>query len=512
MKNVSAKNTITPRYEEAKTIYAYHTVVKPLFEVTDVLQWKHDAADTNDFKRQLLLPKMYSYSGPKMAKGDVNQDGLEDIYICGARHQPGALFLQGKDGSFKAKKNLAFEKDKDFQDEDATFFDADGDGDLDLYVVSGGYLFTEKDPLLQDRLYLNDGRSNFIRSSSGIPQETLAGSCVVSLDVDSDHDLDLFIGTRLTPGSYPIATPSIVLINDGNGNFTDKTAQHLSSANLGMVCDAVATDVNKDGTQDLVVAGEWSPIKVFINTNKQLVDASDKWFSTRSNGWWNCIVAEDFDKDGDVDFMAGNYGLNNQFRVSSTHPATLVYKDFNMDGQVDPFFCYYIGQQSFPYASRDEALGQVAFLKPRFTDYTQYSNATLETIFKKEELQNATTLEAHVLNTMYFENKGNRFNVKKLPTEVQFSQVYAIASVDVDEDGDNDVVMGGNESKVRVRLGKSDANRGLVLINDGAGNFTYMPQPRSGLNIVGDVRSIIPIGDQIIFGINDSEIKAFKLR
>ena len=512
LKNVSAKETVTPRYEDAKTIYAYPTVVKPLFEETDVLEWKHDAVDTNDFKRQLLLPKMYSYAGPKIAKGDVNQDGLEDIYICGARHQAGALFLQGKDGSFKAKRNLAFEKDKDFQDEDADFFDADGDGDLDLYVVSGGYLFTEKDPLLQDRLYLNDGRSNFIRSGSGLPPETRAGSCVASLDVDGDHDLDLFIGTRLTPGSYPIATPSTVLINDGKGNFTDKTAQHLPSPNLGMVCDAVATDVNKDGAQDLIVAGEWTPIKIFINTNKQLVDASDKWVSTPSNGWWNCIVAEDFDKDGDVDFMAGNYGLNNQFRVSSAHPATLVYKDFNMDGQVDPFFCYYIGQQSFPYASRDEALGQVAFLKPRFTDYTQYSNATLETIFKKEELQNATTLDAGVLNTMYFENKGNSFGIKKLPTEVQFSPVYAIASVDVDEDGDNDVVMGGNESKVRVRLGKSDANRGLVLINDGAGNFTYMPQPRSGLNVVGDVRSIIPIDDQIIFGINDAEIKAFKFR
>ena len=183
-----------------------------------------------------------------------------------------------------------------------------------------------------------------------------------------------------------------------------------------------------------------------------------------------------------------------------------------MDGQVDPFFCYYIGQQSFPYASRDEALGQVNFLKPRFTDYTQYANATLETIFKKEELQNATKLEADVLNTMYFENKGNSFKMKDLPIEVQFSPIYAFASLDVDKDGDNDVVMGGNESKARVRLGKSDANRGLVLLNDGAGNFSYVPQPRSGLNVVGDVRSIIPIGDEIIFGINDAEIKTFKLR
>ena len=512
MKNISVKNTVTPRYEDAKTTYAYPNVVKPLYEEAHVLEWKHDAVDTNDFKRQLLLPKMYSYSGPKMAKGDVNKDGLEDIYICGARHQPGALFLQGQDGSFKVKKNSAFEKDRDFQDEDAIFFDADEDDDLDLYVVSGGYLFGEKDPLLQDRLYLNDGRANFIRSGSGLPQETLAGSCVVSLDVDNDHDFDLFIGTRLTPGSYPSASPSIFLINDGKGNFADKTAQYLSLQNLGMVCDAVATDINKDGAQDLIIVGEWTPIKIFINKNHQLLDDSGQWLSTPTKGWWNCIVAEDFDKDGDVDFMAGNYGRNNQFRVSSTHPATLVYKDFNSDGQIDPFFCYYIGEQSFPYASRDEALGQVNFLKPRFTDYTQYANATLETIFKKEELQNATKLEADVLNTMYFENKGNSFSMKQLPVEVQFSPVYAFASLDVDKDGDNDVVMGGNESMTRVRLGKSDANRGLVLLNDGAGNFSSIPQPRSGLNVVGDVRSIMPIGDGIIFGINDAKIKCFKLR
>ncbi|HZI23563.1 MAG TPA: VCBS repeat-containing protein, partial [Chryseolinea sp.] len=335
MKNISVKKTITPRYEDAKTIYAYPTVVKPLFEETYVLEWKHDAVDTNDFKRQLLLPKMYSYAGPKMAKGDVNQDGLEDIYICGARHQPGALFLQGQDGSFKAKKNSAFEKDKDCQDEDAIFFDADQDDDLDLYVVSGGYFFGEKDPLLQDRLYLNDGRSNFTRSGSGLPVETLAGSCVAPLDVDNDNDVDLFIGTRLIPGSYPISSQSIVLINDGRGNFTDKTAQHLPLSNVGMVCDAVAIDINKDGAQDLIVAGEWTPLKIFINTKNQLLDESDKWLSTPTKGWWNCIVAEDFDKDGDVDFMAGNYGLNNQFKISSTRPATLVYKDFNMDGQID---------------------------------------------------------------------------------------------------------------------------------------------------------------------------------
>jgi hypothetical protein len=512
IKNHSPDKILAPRYEDADESYAYAAVVNPFFEERRVLDWKHAAVDTNDFKRQLLLPKMYSHSGPKLAKGDVNGDGLEDIYICGAKHQPGALFLQQKGGSFTLKKNSAFEKDKDHQDEDAIFFDADQDGDLDLYVVSGGYLFQEKDPLLQDRLYLNDGRSNFTRSVSHLPEETLAGSCVESLDLDNDDDLDLFVGTRLTPGNYPISSPSMLLVNDGKGNFTDVVAQRSPSLqNMGMVCDALSMDINKDGMQDVIVAGEWTSIKIFINANKQLLDESDKWLSISTKGWWNCIVAEDFDKDGDMDFMAGNYGLNNQFRVSPSHPATLVYKDFNMDGQVDPFFSYYIGEQSFPYASRDEALGQVASLKQRFTDYTQYANATMETIFKKEELKDAMKLETDVLSTLYFENKGNKFEEKKLPKEVQFAPIYAIAVIDVDKDGDSDVVMGGNESNVRVRIGKSDANRGLVLLNDGKGNFSSSPQQRAGLNLVGDVRSIERVRDEIIFGINDAKIRAFKL-
>jgi hypothetical protein len=454
---------------------------------------------------------MYSYSGPKVAKGDVNQDGLQDLYFCGAKHQAGALFLQQKEGSFTRKKNPVFEKDKTHQDEDATFFDADQDGDLDLYVVSGGYAFDENDPLLQDRLYLNDGSANFSSTGSNIPTETLAGACVVSLDVDHDDDLDLFVGSRLIPGSYPAASESLILENDGKGRFTNKTEQYFGSQNLGMVCGAVATDINKDGVQDLIVVGEWMPIKIFVNRNNQLLDDSEKWLQTSTNGWWNCIVAEDFDKDGDVDLLAGNYGMNNQFGVTSEHPARLVYKDFNSDGQVDPFFCYYIGDESFPFASRDEALSQVNSLKPRFTDYTQYSNATLETIFKKEELQNATSLKADMLNTTYFQNEGNTFKIKALPVEAQFSPVYAIATSDVDKDGDQDVIMGGNETMVRVRVGKTDANRGIVLINDGSGNFSYMTQPRSGLNVIGDVRSITTIADKLIFGINDAEVKMFKI-
>jgi hypothetical protein len=512
--NAPIKPVITPAHEDATTEYRYPTKVEPLFKQSNLLDWKHEAVDTNDFKLQILLPKMYSYSGPKIARGDVNGDGLDDLYLCGPAQQSGSLQLQQKDGTFRRTINSSFEKDKNHQDEDAVFFDADGDGDRDLYVVSGGYFFANQNASLQDRLYMNDGKGNFIRSASAIPNETLAGSCVEALDVDGDNDLDLFVGSRFTPGKYPLSSPNMLLINDGNGKFLDGIVPSSPSLqNLGMICDATATDINKDGKTDLLIVGEWTSIKVFVNTAGQLADETSKWISSPAHGWWNCIESDDLDGDGDVDFIVGNYGLNNQFNVSSSHPATLVYKDFNQDGQVDPFFCYYIGEQSYPYASRDEALGQVNTLRVRFPDYTTYSNATLEKIFTGPELDNATTLKADNLKTLMLENKGGKFEVKELPVEAQFAPVHAVALVDVDSDGDKDVILGGNETMVRVRIGRSDANEGILLLNDGNGNFTYVEQSRSGLNLRGDVRDIEAISSNgktvLIVGETAMPIKSY---
>jgi hypothetical protein len=481
---------LTPVYEEATSDFVYTDRVAPMFNAADLLDWKHEAVDTNDFKRQILLPKMYSYSGPRMAKGDVNGDGLDDLYICGAQNQAGTLQFQQRDGSFKKKNNAAFEKDEIYQDEDAAFFDADGDRDMDLYVVSGGYLFNEGDALLQDRLYINDGQGNFTRSSSAVPAEKYAGACVEVLDVDSDKDLDLFVGSRFVPGKYPLSSDNLLLINDGKGKFSNSIAQSPALQNIGMVCDATAADINNDGRNDLLITGEWTTINVFLNNHGQLVNETSKWISTPANGWWNSIEGDDLDGDGDTDFIVGNYGLNNQFNVSPSRPATLVYKDFNQDGQVDPFFCYYIGEQSYPYASRDEALGQVNTLRVRFPDYNTYSNATLEKILTEAELKNSVTLKADNLKTLMLLNNGNGFEAQELPVQAQYSPVYAIAIADVDADGDKDVILGGNESMTRVRIGKSDANEGVLLVNDGKGNFTYLDQRRSGLSLKGDVRSL----------------------
>ena len=352
---------------------------------------------------------------------------------------------------------------------------------------------------------------------NALPAESLAGSCVRPMDVDGDQDLDLFIGSRLVPGQYPIPPQSMFLINDGKGHFTNSIKQIAPDlGTAGMVCDALVADLNKDGKPDLIVVGEWTPVIVMINQGGKLINETEKWFSSSTKGWWNCIIAEDFDRDGDADLIVGNYGLNNQFNVSAEHPATLVYKDFNNDGQVDPFFCYFINGTSYPYASRDEALGQVSFLKPRFPDYTSYSNVTMETLFRKDEMQNVNTLRADLLKTVYLENKGNRFEITALPIQAQFSPVYTMATVDIDQDGDTDVVMGGNETFVRARVGKSDANKGFVLLNDGRGKFTYMPQYQSGLNLGGDIRQLLFISSKdrtnLVVGETGKKIRTYLLR
>ena len=515
-KNIPARTVLTPNHDEAKDLYVYSTSPKPLFSEIDSLDWKHKLAGTNDFKRQFLLPRMYSATGPKMTSGDVNNDGLIDFYICGPQHQSGALFVQQQNGDFKLKKAIPFETDKEHQDEDAVFFDADSDGDMDLYVVSGGYAFEQNDPLLQDRLYLNDGRGEFKKSNGRLPTELLAGTCVKVMDVDGDQDLDLFVGSRVVPGQYPLPPQSLFLINDGEGNFINSMEEIVPDLKgNGMVCDAIVTDLNMDSKPDLVVVGEWTSIKVLINRGGILIEETDQWFSSSTKGWWNCMIANDFDKDGDTDLVVGNYGLNNQFNVSVENPATLIYKDFNSDGQVDPFFCYYINGKSYPYASRDEALGQVSFLKPRFPDYTSYANATMETIFTEAELKDVTTLRADILKTVYLENKGNKFEIIDLPIQAQFSPVYTMAAWDVDQDGDQDIVMAGNETLVRARIGKTDANKGFVFLNDGKGKFTYVPQNKSGLDLGGDIRQLlfIPAKDRthLLVGEIGKTIRRFTL-
>ncbi|WP_031526157.1 VCBS repeat-containing protein [Dyadobacter crusticola] len=481
--------------------------------VASPIAFKSPAIQTNDFKRQPLLINPISFSGPGLRKGDVNGDGLEDVFIGGAAGQSAQLYIQQKGGAFTNKQVPALEADKQSEDTDALFFDANGDGSLDLFVCSGGYAsFLPEDPLLQSRLYLNDGKGNWTKSTS-LPKMLTSASCVRSADLNGDSHPDLFVGGRVIPGRYPEAPRSYVLINDGKGNFSDQTTKwNATLEKIGMVTDAAWADLNNDKKADLIVIGEWMPVSVFINSNGKLENKTTEYFAKPYKGWWNKILVEDFNGDGKQDLVIGNMGLNTQCKASDSEPVQMIYKDFDDNGSIDPIMSFYIQGKSYPYVTRDELLDQMSIMRTRFQDYKSYADASVKEIFTAEELEGAQELESNYLKTAYFEgNAAGKFVEKPLPLEVQSSPVYTITSLDYDGDGQKDLLLCGNVSKARLRFGKYDANYGVLLKGDGKGKFAYVRQTESGFSLKGDVRSVLPLGNKLLFGINQKEIKAYQI-
>jgi hypothetical protein len=404
-------------------------------------------------------------------------------------------------------------KDSLSEDVAATFFDADSDGDKDLYIGSGGYEFAENDLALQDRLYFNDGKGNFSKRENALPAMLISTGCVKGADIDSDGDIDLFVGGRLVAGKYPLTPESKILLNDGKGNFTDATATiALPIQKVGMVTDAAWIDINKDKNPDLVVVGEWMPIKVFINQKGKFIDQSPAYIHFASAGWWNRINATDMDGDGDTDLIVGNCGLNTQFKTNGKEPMTIYYKDFDNNGSVDPVLCYYINGVSYPAASRDDITDQLPGLKKKFLEYKDYANATIHDLFSQDQLKDAGILKAENMQTVYLENVGaNGFALHSLPVQAQYAPVYAIAVADLNNDGNKDLILAGNNTWTRIKFGRYSANHGVVMLGDGKGNFTYVPQNESGLNIRDNVRSMqaISVGKnvEVICGSNDAQVK-----
>ncbi|GAB3272294.1 VCBS repeat-containing protein [Larkinella harenae] len=521
LRQVNSNQRLVLKPEEAAGKYNWstHTDEKPLFaEVPgDTLPYDHIEDAYNDFKRQLLIPNMLSFQGPHLAKADVNGDGLLDLYAAGAKGQPGTLLIQEKTGGWKTVPQPAFDADKMYEDTDALFFDADGDGDQDLYVASGGFAYLSEDLLLQDRLYLNDGKGNFTRQGNALPDETVSDACVVALDIDKDGDLDLFVGGRVVPGRYPEPASSRILINNGKGVFSDQTAQLAPFlTKIGLVTDAVAFDVDKDGWQDLVIAGEWMPVTVLKNGQGE--NASSRVLTRMPiapAGWWNRIEVADLDNDGDLDLVVGNFGRNCQMKPTAKEPVTMIYGDFDQNEAVDPFLCYYVQGQSYPLVSRDEALNQLFPLRRKFPTYQSYADATLKEILTPAQLAMADTLQATAFSSVMLENKGDgTFTKHDLPVEAQFAPIYAISLFDYDGDGLKDLLVGGNQSYTRIKIGKMDANYGTLFKNEGKMRFSYVPQSRAGFWVEGDVRDIVVLeektGTKILFGRNNDTVRVYQ--
>jgi hypothetical protein len=519
LKNIKSNQIITiaenGEMQKIPAVISSKTVFSP---AEQILNYEHTEYGSNDFERQPLLLSMLSICGPVMTAADVNGDKLIDVYVGGTKENPGKLFLQSANGTFTASRDFNFRDDFNCTDADAIFFDADNDGDQDLYVASGGYHDYKKyDKALQDRLYLNNGSGKFTKTTGALPQMLNSKSCVCAADIDKDGDLDLFVGGYVMPGEYPKPQESYVLINDGSGHFKNLAPSFLPDlVSGGMITDAIWADLNKDSWPDLVTIGEFMPVRVFLNERgNKFNDATSSWFDVPEGGFWHKIAAADFDHDGNTDLIIGNFGTNSQLKSSINEPVRLTYKDFDNNGSVDPILTYYIQNQSYPFASRNEMLNQISSLRIKFPTYESYSNVRLSDLFSPENLKTATVLSASELRTVFYKNTGSKFEKRILPIEAQFAPVHAIEILDYNLDGNLDFILAGNQNAMCVRLGVMDASYGQLFEGNGKGNFRYIPQAVSGLDMTGDVRSLKVItikGIRYLFaGISNVGIVTYKL-
>ncbi len=466
--------------------------------------FKHQENAFFDYNRESLIPHLLSTEGPALAVGDLNGDGLDDIFVGGAKWQAGKLFVQQRDGAFRASAQPAIAADSAAEDVDAVFFDANGDGSQDLFVVSGGNEFWGDAEQLRSRLYTNDGRGNFTRPASAVPDFFENGSSVTVGDFNADGRPDLFVGSRVVSRSYGLIPKSHLLENDGTGRFTDVTlekAPGLSEA--GMVSSATWLDYDHDGKLDLVVVGEWMPVRVFHQENGNLVDRTKEVGLADTNGWWNSVQAVDLRGNGRADLVLGNLGLNSYLRASRKEPARLYVGDFNHTGGLEQILTFYKNGVSYPVAGRDELVRKIPSLGGKYPSYASFGASRIEDIFPAADLKSARVREAYNFASSIARNNGNgTFTLEQLPVEAQIAPIYASLAGDFDGDGRTDLLVGGNFYGVSPVIGRYDASYGLMLRGGAEGRLVPVDIEESNLVIEGQVRDLKalrgPAGERLI--------------
>ena len=512
--------TLEQKHASGRYTFPRDRAMAPLFDDVSAragIGFRHVEQTFLDYNREPLMPHLLSREGPALAVADVDGDGLDDVYVGGAKWQKGQLFVQRRDGRFRASPQPSISADSLAEDVDAAFFDANGDGHPDLVVASGGNEFWGQDDALRPRLYLNDGRGGFRRDRNALPGIFENASCVVPGDFDGDGDIDLFIGSRVVSRQYGLTPQSHLLRNDGTGRFTDVTAQLAPAlSEAGMVSSAVWIGPGASGRLDLVVVGEWMPVRVFRQEQGRFVDRTAASGLAGSNGWWNSVAVADVRGNGRQDLVLGNLGLNSYIRASAREPARLYIDDFAHNGALQQLLTFYKDGVSYPIAGRDELVRLIPSLRSRYASYEAFGASRVEDILSAAELRHAQVREARTFASAVALSDGKgSFSLQPMPVEAQFAPVYASVAGDYTGDGFTDLVVGGNFSGVTPVRGRYDASFGLLLRGDGRGGFVAVDAETSHLVIEGEIRRMKLVraatGDRlIVVARNDSTVQVVR--